>query len=99
MQGEVLKLASRAAAWCALSHFRDKERNEVDIVIGDGCGRVVGVEVKGSATVSDGDFSGLRRLAAACGDRFASSPVLYDHERAIPFGDRMAAAPVSVLWF
>jgi len=55
--------------------------------------------VKASATISDGDFSGLRRLAAACGDRFASSLVLYDHDRAIPFGDRMAAAPVSVLWF
>jgi len=55
--------------------------------------------VKAPATVADGDFSGLRRLAAACGDRFASGLVVYDHDRAIPFGDRMASASVSVLWF
>ena len=96
--GELLKLASWTDDRYVFSHFRDKERNEVDIVIEDGRGRVVGVEVKASATVSDRDFSGLRRLEAACGDRFTSGLVLYDHDRAITFGDRMAAAPVSVLW-
>ena len=54
--------------------------------------------MKASATVSRGDFSGLRRLAAACGDRFALGLVLYDHDRIVPFGDRMVAAPVSTLW-
>ena len=96
--GELLKLASWSDDRYSFSHFRDKERNEVDIVIEDGRGRVVGVEVKASATVSAGDFAGLRRLAAGCGDRFASGLVLYHHGRAVPFDDRMAAAPVSALW-
>ena len=95
---ELLKLASWADDRFVFSHFRDKERNEVDIVMEDGQGRVVGIEVKASATVSGGDFSGLRRLATACGDRFAQGLVLYDHDRIVPFGDRMVAAPVSTLW-
>lgn len=96
--GELLKLTSWADDRYAFSHFRDKERNEVDIVIENGLGRIVGVEVKASATVSEGDFAGLRRLAAATRDSFALGLVLYDHEHTVPFGERMAAAPLSTLW-
>lgn len=95
---ELLKLANWSDERYTFSHFRDKERNEVDIVIEDRRGRVVGVEVKASATVSRKNFSGLHRLATACGDRFILGLVLYDHDRTVPFGDRMVAAPVSILW-
>ena len=44
--GEILKLAGWAEDRYTLSHFRDKERNEVDIVIEDGRGRIVGIEVR-----------------------------------------------------
>ena len=96
--GEILKLAGGAEDRYALSHFRDKERNEVDIVIEDGRGRIVGIEVKASATVTGRDFSGLRRLATATGERFVPGLVLYDHEQTVTFGERMAAVPVSTLW-
>ncbi|MGE0005270.1 MAG: ATP-binding protein [Parvibaculaceae bacterium] len=96
---ELLKLASWSdAARFRFSHFRDKERNEVDIVIEDAHGRVVGVEVKASATVTAADFKGLKQLQAACGDKFACGLVLYDHDKTIPFGERLFAAPISVLW-
>ena len=98
MLGEILKLAGWAEDRYALSHFRDKERNEVDIVIEDGRGRIVGIEVKASATVTGRDFSGLRRLAMATGERFVPGLVLYDHEQTVTFGERMAAVPVSTLW-
>ncbi len=96
--GELLKHAGWADNRYAFSHFRDKERNEVDVVIEDGRGRIVGVETKASATVSARDFSGLRRLAAAAGERFALGLVLYDNDRTVPFSERMAAAPISTLW-
>ena len=96
--GELLKLAGWSDDRYTFSHFRDKERNEVDIVIEDGRGRIVGVEVKASATVSAGDFSGLRRLAAGAGERFSSGLILYDHDQTVPFGERMAAVPISTLW-
>ncbi len=96
--GEILKLASWADGRYHFSHFRDKERNEVDIVIQDRNGQVVGIEVKASATVTGGDFSGMRRLADACGDRFVLGLVLYDHTQVVPFGGRMLAVPISALW-
>ena len=95
---ELLKLAGWSDDWYAFSHFRDKERKEVDIVIEDRRGRVVGIEVKASATVNTRDFAGLRRLSETCGDRFVLGLVLHDHEHIVPFGERLLAAPVSALW-
>ena len=95
---ELLKLATWADDRYAFSHFRDKDRNEVDIVIENGRGEIVGIEVKASATVSGRDFSGLHRLAAGAGDRFVMGLILYDHEGAVPFGGQMAAVPISALW-
>ena len=80
------------------SHFRDKELDEVDIVIENRAGQVIGLEVKAAATVRAEDFAGLRKLAAATGDRFAFGAVPYDHDQAIGFGDRLTALPLSCLW-
>jgi hypothetical protein len=79
-------------------HFRDQQMHEVDIVLERDDGLIVGIEVKASATVKSGDFAGLRTLAEACGDRFAFGAVLYDSPDLVPFGDRLAAAPLSSLW-
>ncbi len=96
--GELLKLATWTDDRYAFSHFRNKQRNEVDIVIENGRGEIVGIEVKASATVSTKDFSGLRHLAADAGERFVMGLVLYDHESSVAFGPRMAAVPVPALW-
>ena len=60
--GELLKLARWSSDRYTFSHFRDKERNEVDIVIEAGDGRIVGIEVKASA---DGLGQGLLRPETA----------------------------------
>ncbi len=96
--GEILKLASGAQTRFEFSHFRDKQQNEVDIVIEDTRGRIVGIEIKAAASVSSSDFSGLRILAEASGERFVSGMVLYDHQKVIPFGERLSAVPISALW-
>ncbi len=95
---EVLKQISWMESPCTLYHYRDKDQDEVDIVVEEDAGAVVGIEVKASATVTGGDFKGLRKLAAACGDDFKLGIVLYDGDRSVPFGDRLFAAPVSCLW-
>jgi len=95
---EVLKLNSWMENPCAVSHYRDKDQDEVDIVLEDAEGAVVGIEVKAAATVFAGDFKGLRKLAAACGADFKGGVVLYDGELTLPFGNGLFAAPVSCLW-
>jgi len=95
---EVLKLNSWMQNPCAVSHYRDKDQDEVDMVLEDSEGAVVGIEVKAAATVMTGDFKGLRKLANACGDDFKAGIVLYDGELTLPFANRLFAAPISCLW-
>lgn len=95
---EVLKLTTWSDKRLRISHFRTKEQDEVDLVIEDRRGRVVGIEVKASATVRPNDLRGLRQLQAATGDNFVQGLVLHDHDRITPFGERLHAAPVSMLW-
>lgn len=95
---ELRRQASCHPVPVAFFHFRDKDGVEVDIVLRRGLGSVAGVEVRAAATVSSGDFRGLRRLAAACGERFAGGVVLYDGETTTCFGHRLYAVPVRRLW-
>jgi hypothetical protein len=98
---ELLKLTGASGTGrVELAHYRDKDGAEVDAVLEDRTGRVVGIEVKASATVGAGDFVGLRRLAAANDpERFALGLVLHDTDRVVPFGERLLAAPLSALWW
>jgi predicted AAA+ superfamily ATPase len=95
---EVLKLSSWTGQRFSLSHYRDKERNEVDIVIEDQDRKTVGLEVKASATVATSDFNGLRKLAESAGKRFILGLVLYDGDSVVPFGPNLFATPISALW-
>ena len=95
---EVLKLMTASDLRLMPHHFRDRDAREVDIVLERDDGMVAAIEVKASATVKASDFSGLRALADACGDRFAFGAVLYDSSDVVPFGDKLTAAPLSCLW-
>jgi len=72
--------------------------HEIDIVLERGDGMISGIQVKASAAVSTRDFSGIRKLAEAAGNRFAFSAVLYDGNTIVPFGQALAAVPISCLW-
>jgi len=87
----------KEAGWL-LYHYRDKEKDEVDIVVEGEGGDVVGIQTKAAATVTAGDFKGLRKLSAASGKDFRLGVVLYDAEQMVPFGERMFAVPISCLW-
>jgi predicted AAA+ superfamily ATPase len=95
---EVLKLGGWTGEHFEFFHFRDKEQNEVDLVMENSDGKIVGIEVKAAATVTGADFGGLHKLAEASGGRFALGLVLYDHDKTVPFGKNLSAVPISALW-
>ena len=95
---EVLKMASWTGQRYSMSHYRDKEQNEIDIVIEDHHKTIVGLEVKAGATVRSADFTGLRTLAETSGRHFALGLVLYDGDTVVPFGPNLFAAPISSIW-
>lgn len=96
--GELLKFCTWSERRYAMSYYRDKTQREVDFVIEDAQGNIVGIEVKSAATVSGSDFSGLRQLAALTANRFSVGLILYDGDLTLPFGPRLWAVPLSTLW-
>ena len=79
-------------------HYRDKDQAEADLVITRGS-RTWGVEVKSSATPSQADIAGLRRLAAQCSNDFAGGVLFHAGAHSITLGDpRFLAVPLAKLW-
>lgn len=76
-------------------HFRNKDMIEVDIIIEQGR-QLAGIEIKAAATVTHGDFKGLKKLQDLCGAQFAAGVVLYDGENILPFGERLFAVPIGL---
>lgn len=95
---ELLRQADWAERPVQLFHYRDKQQREVDIVLERNDGDVVGIEVKASATPATGDFGGLEYFRDKLGSRFKAGVVLHLGADTLPFGDRLAAVPVSGLW-
>jgi len=94
---ELRKQISWSAVWPSLYHFRTQTGQEVDLVLEAPDGRLVGIEVKASGSVTEGDFKGLRALAEQQA-KFVRGIVLYDGDRTVHFEDRMIAVPFPALW-
>lgn len=94
---ELSKLIGQSDDHVSISHFRDRDKVEVDFVL-ERAGKVVGVEVKAAVTAKPDDFHGLRRLKEATMKAFACGILLHDGERIQRIGDGLFAMPISQLW-
>ena len=95
--GELLKHSTTAQDDYRLMYYRDADKFEVDVVIENAAGQLVGVEVKAAATVKASDLRGLKKWAALAGPQFRLGVVLYDGTETLPLGDGLWAAPLSSL--
>ena len=95
---ELRRLASELSGVVDFYHFRDRDGYEVDIVLEDSQGQIVGIEVKASSTIKAEDFSGLKKLQRSMNYQFALGIILSIGERAIKAGEGIYALPISSLW-
>lgn len=95
---ELLRQSEWAQEPVSLFHYRDNKQREVDIVLERNNGQIAGIEIKAAASVTSGDFAGLRHLRDKRGTSFSTGVVLYTGAETLPFGDRLAAVPISSLW-
>jgi predicted AAA+ superfamily ATPase len=80
------------------SHYRDKEKVEVDLVIEQGR-KVWAVEVKRAASVHSRDGVGLAKIAAQAGKNFQAGILLYSGANCLPLKvDNCFAVPLDRLW-
>ncbi|HEY6793185.1 MAG TPA: ATP-binding protein [Kineosporiaceae bacterium] len=102
LEGFVLMELSRQLTWSEerveLFHYRTRDQIEVDAVLENRRGHVVGIEVKAASTVRPEDFRGLRHLRDRLEDDLLVGLVLYTGHQTLPFGDRLRAMPISALW-
>lgn len=102
LEGFVLMELARQLTWSGkradLYHYRTKDGVEVDAVLEDRQGRVVGIEVKAASTVRTEDFRGLRHLESRLGADFVVGLVLYTGSQTLSFGPRLRAMPISAVW-
>ena len=97
---ECAKHAEWAHERVGLYHFRDKRKREVDIVLERPGGGIVGVEVKGSATIRREDFRGLSALAELVGAAFEHGVLVYTGDEVLRFhrgAVRMYALPLRTV--
>jgi len=102
MENFVVMELRKQTTWCRsmveMYHFRTSTGHEVDLVLEDNGGRIVGIEVKAGSRLGPNDFRGLRKLAEIAGERFHRGILLSTYPDSIPFGERLQTLPVSALW-
>ncbi len=79
-------------------HFRTLGGEEVDIVLENRMGNIVGIEVKSNERVTVDDFKGLSYLKEKAGKAFLRGIVLYPGSQTIPFGNDLFVVPIHTLW-
>ena len=102
LENFVLMELRKQCAWSAtrpeLFYWRTVSGREVDVVLEDRTGKVVGVEVKAAATLGSNDVGGLQALASAVGKNWVRGVVLYAGAETIPFSANLHGIPIRRLW-
>ena len=102
LESFVIQQVTAQADWLEdpiqLSHYRDKDQVEVDLVIEQGRS-VWGIEVKKAASIQPKDGEGLQRLATQAGSAFKGGALIYCGNNCLPLKTANCyAIPISWLW-
>lgn len=95
---EVHKQSTWSTTRPRVFHFRSQAGHEVDIILEDQRGRIIGIEVKASQSLSRKDFTGLQTLKTILKQQFHRGIILYTGTESIAFGKNLHALPIQTLW-
>ena len=102
LEGFVIQQIRAQAGWLdepvRLSHYRDKDQVEVDLVVEQGH-NVWGIEVKKAVSIQAKDGEGLQRLAKKAGKHFKGGALIYSGNNCLPLKTTNCyAVPINWLW-
>lgn len=95
---ELIKQASWSRTRVDVNHYREHAGREVDFVLEDRDGQVVGIEVKSAQRVGRDAVANLEHLHDLLGDRFVRGIVLHTGDQTLAMSDRIVALPTHALW-
>lgn len=92
----LLKLATPSVT---AHHLRDgNQTREIDLVLEEASGQIVGIEIKAASTVSPRDARHLGWLRDQVGATFQRGIILHTGASTYPLGERIWALPIAALW-
>jgi len=95
---ELRKIAGWNKTSVKLYHYRTEGGREVDIVLEDVRGRIVGIEVKAGMAIGSSDMAGLKDLRETARDKWVRGILLHPGTGITPFAKDLHAVPLSALW-
>ncbi|HSW86560.1 MAG TPA: ATP-binding protein [Rhabdochlamydiaceae bacterium] len=95
---ELKKLSTWSLYPVEFYHYRTQTGIEVDIVLENRAGQIVGIEIKSSETISGEDWKGLDILGEEMGDKMIRGIILYPGKEVVAFRKNRIAIPLSTLW-
>lgn len=102
LEGFVASEVRKQLGWSEVAphiwHYRDHGGAEVDLVLESPDGRIVAIEVKASSTLKSADGRWLAMMRDRVGRHFVRGLILHTGPTSAPFGDRITAAPIDILW-
>ena len=80
-----------------IHHYRDKLKREIDFIVTNEDGEMLGVEVKSGGMVGQDDFKHLKWFAANLAQSRFTGIVLYAGPDVLRFGEGFYAVPLAAL--
>jgi len=96
--GELKKQATWSKTTIKLYHCRTEGGAEVDVILEDRSGNIIGIEIKSNEKATQDDFKGLAYLQNKIKDKFLMGIVLHMGNQILPFGKNLYAVPINSLW-
>lgn len=97
IESEIQRQATWSDHGVSLYHYRSQSGDEVDMLLEDRAGRVAGVEIKLSESLTARDAKTLGYVRDALGESFVRGVILYSGAQVVPMGDRIFAVPMGAL--
>jgi predicted AAA+ superfamily ATPase len=96
---EIMKAAKSHGSF-SVSHFNpvQNQGKEVDFVIENKDGKIIGIEVKLDGTINEKDWANMNALRETVGNRFIKGVIVYTGTEIIPVSRNIWAVPVNYLW-
>jgi len=96
---EIMKAAKSHGSF-SVSHFNpvQNQGKEVDFVIENKDGKIIGIEVKLDGTINEKDWANMNALRETVGSRFIKGVIVYTGTELIQVSRNIWAVPVNYLW-
>lgn len=94
---EISAIADCSQGRYSISHYRDKDKREIDFIVSNGHDEMLGIEVKSGGRVGKDDFKHLKWFATNLAKSSFCGIVLYSGDNVLPFGKDFFAVPLATL--